>query len=102
VRRIMVELLKQAGVDSFFARIPPEKFGLPDESITHRVDVARYVSLKKRALAAHRTQVNPNAPFARLPAEMTDRWRSVESFALIAGDPPPPGADPGDLFVGLH
>ena len=102
VRRIMVDFLQKAGVDSFFSRIPPEKFGLPDEMITHRVDVARYVSLKKRSLGAHRTQFNPNAPFAKLPPEISDRWRSVESFALVAGDPPPPGADPGDLFAGLR
>jgi LmbE family N-acetylglucosaminyl deacetylase len=102
VRRMMVNFYKQADVDSLFSRIPPEKFGLPDELITNRVNVAQYVSLKKRSLSAHRTQVNPNGPFAKVPPEISDRWRSVEAFALAAGDPPPLGADPGDLFAGLH
>jgi LmbE family N-acetylglucosaminyl deacetylase len=96
------EYFKSHGIDSVFARIPADKFGLPDELITNRVNVAQYVWLKKRSLGAHKTQLNPNGPMARVPEDLWDQWRSTENFAFAAGEPLPAGADPGDLFSGLR
>jgi LmbE family N-acetylglucosaminyl deacetylase len=88
--------------DSSFAGFDPEKMGLPDEEITHTVNVADLVGLKMESLRAHATQLDPNGPFARISEELNSQWRSKESFKLAAGTPPPPGADSGDLFAGLR
>jgi LmbE family N-acetylglucosaminyl deacetylase len=102
VRKMMVEYFKEHNIHSVFSNLSPEKYGLPDEMITNRVNVKPYLSLKRRALGAHRTQLNPNGPFAKIPPEKWDEWRSVESFAFGMGEPLPPDADPGDLFAGLR
>jgi LmbE family N-acetylglucosaminyl deacetylase len=88
--------------ESSFAGIDLEQMGLPDEEITNVVDVSDFVALKLDSVRAHATQWNPNSPFARVSEEMTNQWRGKESFKLAAGTPPPPGADPGDLFAGLR
>ncbi len=98
----MAELFKQQGIQSVFSHLPADKFGMPDEMITNRVNVAKYVDLKRQSLNAHKTQLNPNSPFARMSDEQWKAWRSVENYALVAGDPMPMGADPEDLFAGLR
>lgn len=101
-RKRMQEIMEKMGVESVFNRIPADKFGLPDEQITNRVNVKQYVQLKRQSLDSHKTQLNPNGPFAKMPPEVWEEWRSTESFAFAAGDPLPEGADPADLFAGLQ
>ncbi len=99
--RRFVEFLREHQPDSAFAQIDPEQMGMPDEEITNTVDVSDLADLKAAALACHATQLPPDSPFARLPDEVQRAWRSQEFFALVAGTPMPPGADPSDLFAGL-
>ncbi len=101
-RKILGEYMEKMGIQSVFSAIPADKFGMPDEMITNRVTVKPYVSLKREALNAHKTQLNPNGPFTRVPEEMWDEWRGTETFAFAAGTPIPPGSDPADLFAGLR
>ncbi len=102
--RQLAQFAQQAGMTSNFTGMDPEKLGLPDEMITNRVDVHDYIDLKRRSLTQHRTQMNPNSPFAKLPEEVTKQWRGVEYFALAAGVPVdtsnPEAA--ADLFAGLR
>ncbi len=100
--RTMVNYLRANNGSSVFNDVDMDKVGLPDERVTNRVQVGRYVALKRQALNEHKTQHAPNGPFTTIPAELWNTWRSVEYFALVAGEPFPPGADPGDLFAGLR
>lgn len=101
-RQRMQEAMKEMGIQSVFSNIPADKFGMPDELITNRINVKQYVQLKREALDKHKTQLNPNSPFAKMPQEMWDQWRSTENFAFAAGEPLPAGAEDGDLFAGLR
>ena len=78
--------LKAAGIDGF----PFEDagaFGVPDEEITTIVEVGPQLERKKRALAAHRTQINPW--LASLKGEWLDRILCRESFGLVRGERTP-------------
>jgi LmbE family N-acetylglucosaminyl deacetylase len=99
--RQFADYLKANGVESVFGGIDVEQMGLPDERITNEIPVAPYVALKRRSLGEHRTQLNPNGPFASIPEEQWNEFRSTEIFGLGAGEPFPPGYDRRDLFAGL-
>ncbi|HEY7346666.1 MAG TPA: PIG-L family deacetylase [Ktedonobacterales bacterium] len=101
--RQLAQFAREAGMASNFTGMDPEKLGLPDEMITNQIDVRAYLDLKRRSVTQHRTQMNPNSPFARLPEEITAQWRGTEYFALAAGTPVD-RSDPAaaaDLFAGL-
>ncbi len=102
--RQLAQFAEQAGVSSNFSGMDLEKMGLPDEMITNRIDVRSYMDLKRESLTRHRTQMNPNSPFARLPEEVTAQWRGTEYFALVAGVPVDGSDQAGstDLFAGLR
>jgi len=102
--RQLAQFAEQAGLASNFTGMDPEKLGLPDEMITNRVDVRKYMGLKRESLSQHRTQLNPNSPFAKLPEEITAQWRGTEYFALVAGVPVDTAdqAASSDLFSGLR
>lgn len=102
--RALARYAQQAGMISNFTGMDPEKLGMPDEMITNRVDVRPYMERKRESLSQHRTQMNPNSPFAKLPEEVTAQWRGTEYFALVVGvpiDTADPAA-PGDLLAGLR
>ncbi|HEX4743559.1 MAG TPA: PIG-L family deacetylase [Candidatus Limnocylindria bacterium] len=88
--------LKAAGLDGF----PFEgagSFGVADEDITTIVEVGGQLERKKRALAKHRTQINPW--LASLQGEWLDRILARESFGLVRGARTP-GSE-RDLLAGL-
>jgi LmbE family N-acetylglucosaminyl deacetylase len=99
--RRMSEMLQSMGMPSPFGDLDPEQFGIADERITNQVDVKPYVDLKGKSLEEHRTQNNPNSPFAKMPEEVWMAWRANEYFVLVEGIPFPSGADANDLFAGL-
>ena len=88
--------LKAAGLEGFpFASA--DSFGVPDEDITTIVEVGSQLEKKKRALAKHRTQINPW--LASLEGEWLDRILARESFGLVRGARTP-GSE-RDLLAGL-
>jgi LmbE family N-acetylglucosaminyl deacetylase len=102
--RQLAKVAEEAGMTSNFTGMNIEELGLPDEKITNQIAVQAYVDLKRKSLGNHKTQLNPNSPFARLPDEITTLWRSTEYFMLADGMPVDT-ADPGamrDLFAGLR
>jgi LmbE family N-acetylglucosaminyl deacetylase len=99
----MTEFIEELNVETVFASLDPDKFGVPDEEITNEIDVSEWVALKERSMGHHRTQLNPNSPLARMSDELIWQWRSREHFVLAAGKPLP--EDPSareDLFAGLR
>lgn len=89
--------MKAAGVEGFpFEDV--DAFGVPDEDITTTVEIGAQLARKKRALAAHRTQINPW--LASLTDEWLDRILSRETFGLVRGEGRP-GTE-RELLAGLR
>lgn len=103
VFKTMMELIEAGNMDTGFRGLDPEKFGVPDEAITNVIDVEEWAAQKERSLRHHRTQMDPNSPFEKLPEQYMREWRNTERFMLAAGKPMPqdPSAQ-GDLFAGLR
>lgn len=60
-----------------------DEFGLSDADITAHVDVSRFVPLKKKALAVHRTQIPADHFYLAIPDEALSRASGVEHFVRI-------------------
>jgi LmbE family N-acetylglucosaminyl deacetylase len=73
---------QQVDVESWVSKLDPEQMGLPDELINVRLDVHTQMEAKGASWANHRTQMNPNSSFARIPAEVQREWRSYEYYHL--------------------
>ena len=56
--------------------------GTPDDEVTTILNVARHVVLKKESLERHRTQIERDGPFTKLPQEFLDEIMSSEFFQL--------------------
>ncbi|MBI4493865.1 MAG: PIG-L family deacetylase [Chloroflexi bacterium] len=76
-----------------------DRLGVPDREITAAVDVSPWLDKKRRALAAHATQVGPNDPLHLLPDEWRDRLLGREHFVLARGEGGEAARD--DLLAGL-
>jgi LmbE family N-acetylglucosaminyl deacetylase len=98
-----MEFMRELGMDWGLGDFSFEEMGLPDEQITNVVDVREWVPLKERSLQSHRTQMDPNSPFSKLPPDILEIMRAREYYMLAAGVPLPdePGAE-GDLLAGLR
>lgn len=76
-------------------------FGSPAEVITHEVDVRSFVGVKRRALAAHASQVGPDSFFLSMDDEAFELAFGQEWF-IEPGAPPLAGRPRAtDLFEGL-
>ncbi len=87
-----------AGITPPFASLEVDSIGSPDEDVTTVVDVGPFVDTKIASLNCHRTQLDPNGPFAQLPEDMMREMMSTEYFALVV--PKGAGKD-ADLLAGL-
>ncbi len=96
-RRMWQEMLA-AGITPPFASKDTQALGCPDEEVTTTVDVSGFVDTKIASLNCHRTQLDPNGPFARLSPELVREIMSTEYFALARGAE---AGDQTDLLAGL-
>ena len=96
--RRMWQQLKDLGIEPPFASLDLEKIGSPDEAVTTVRDVTDYVDIKIASLDCHRTQMNPNGPFAQLPKPMLREIMSTEYFTLAQ---PENAGEDSDLLAGL-
>lgn len=76
--------------------IDTETFGLPEDDITHAVDVSSVAMTKRAAMAAHASQISPDDFFLKLPDEMFVEAFGTEWFV----DPTRP-RNGGDFDVDL-
>jgi LmbE family N-acetylglucosaminyl deacetylase len=96
-RRMWQQML-DLGITPPFASLDIESLGTPDEMVTTTLDVSQHVDTKIASLSCHRTQIDPNGPFARLPEEIMREYMSTEYYALVM----PEGAGrEADLLGGL-
>ncbi len=96
--RRMWQQMKDMGIEPPFASLEVEKIGSPDEAVTTVRDVTNYVDIKIASLDCHRTQMNPNGPFAQLSKSMLREIISTEYFTLAQ---PENGGEDSDLLAGL-
>jgi LmbE family N-acetylglucosaminyl deacetylase len=97
--RALGEWIKEQGSEGWFTELDPEQFGLPDDQIDVRLDVASVEEAKARSWAMHRTQMDPNSIMAKAPEELQRKWRSSEYFHLAATRVGPDVAGENDLFA---
>ena len=86
------------GITPPFASEDFESIGSPDEAVTTTLNVSDFVDIKIASLECHRTQIDPNGPFAQLPQDMMREIMSTEYYTLAA----PENADEDqDLLANL-
>ena len=80
--------------------IDPEEFnlGVDGHRITTRVDVSEFTDLKRKAMAAHGSQISDSSFFLAMSEERFAVAFGEEDFILVGGDPAQPETD---LFDGL-
>ena len=68
-----------------FSADDTEALGTPDDEVTTVLNVGRYVAVKKESLERHRTQIERDGPFSKLPKDFMDEAMSTEFFQLDGG-----------------
>ncbi len=84
VVRQMGEAMKRAGMENRFSRDgddPP--FAVPDDRVTTRIDISRYLDQKIAAMRAHRTQIPEDGWFMKLREALGPGAFSVEHFERV-------------------
>ena len=73
-----------------------------DERITTRVDISDYSDVRREALLAHATQIDPDSPFwFGLPPEVQRTIHPYDDYELARSNVPVDGRE-DDLFAGLR
>ena len=89
--RRMWQYLREAGIRPPFASQEVEALGTPDEEVTTVLDVEPYLATKIASLNCHRTQIDPQGPFHKLPTHRLHDMMRKEYFTLAL--PNDAGAD---------
>jgi len=74
-----------------------DQMGLPEAMITTTVDVSAHLDVKRRAMAAHASQIPPDSFFLTMPEPAFTAAFGAEWYRLRGA---PPGHSGGDLFTG--
>jgi LmbE family N-acetylglucosaminyl deacetylase len=61
------------------------EFGSPEALITHAIDVASTIDVKRSAMAAHASQIGPDSFFFKMPTEMFSAAFGTEWFIALGG-----------------
>jgi mycothiol S-conjugate amidase len=92
---------KAAGIDTTFLERRRERTrGAGPETATVALDVSPYSEVQRRALLCHRTQIQPDSFFTRLPAELRRRAFATAYFVRLH-PPAAPRERERDLLDGI-
>ena len=94
----------EAGAEAAAPDEEERPFGVPEADITALVDVAPWASIKKAAMACHRTQLQDFGWLLELPDDVAERMLSQESFMLTRYPERgiPAGLREASLFEGVE
>jgi N-acetyl-1-D-myo-inositol-2-amino-2-deoxy-alpha-D-glucopyranoside deacetylase len=81
---------------------PADLMGTPDEEITTRIDVTRFLDRKFQAVFSHASQFGPSHLFHHLPDTLKAEMFGVEHFVCALGCGRPLDGKETDLFHGLR
>lgn len=79
------------GLEDFDPEAPADDgnpFGMPEEELTHRVDVGAFVGLKRAAIACHSSQISDAGFFAAMDEATFAAAFGTEWFIAHGGRPP--------------
>lgn len=76
--------MEERGLESPYAEFLEARDTGNEDPIGARIDVGEYIDLARAALAAHRTQVAPDGPWFRVPADVVKAAYPYEDFELLA------------------
>jgi mycothiol S-conjugate amidase len=106
--RLLHETFLELGLESPFDEQWRARWeGVPDEPVTTRIDISAVADVRRRALLAHATQVDPESKFwFGLPPEVMDGIHPFDDYRLARAAPgvPEPTGDEveDDLFAGVR
>jgi LmbE family N-acetylglucosaminyl deacetylase len=84
----LIEQAHDAGIEvDDGIRESVDTLGVPAEEITTAVDVTGYLELKRRAMAAHASQIADNSPFLGMPPDVFAAAWGTEWYVRVGGDP---------------
>jgi mycothiol S-conjugate amidase len=106
-RRVLAlhEEFERRGEESPYARWFERDFPDNDDRFTTMIDVGDYLHRRRAALLAHRTQVDPEGFWMRLPDDVVRKLFPWEEYILarsLVETNVPPGEVEDDLFAGLR
>ncbi len=106
-RRVLAlhEEFERRGEESPYAQWFERGFPDKDDRFTTMVDVSDYLHRRRAALLAHRTQVDPEGFWMRLPDDAVRKVFPWEEYVLarsFVDTDVPPGEPEADLFAGLR
>jgi LmbE family N-acetylglucosaminyl deacetylase len=93
---------RQAAQDAGDPEAAPQLMGTPEDEITTRIDVTRFLDQKFEALFSHASQFGPSHRFHHLPDALRAEMFGVEHFVCILGCGRPADMKETDLFQGLR
>jgi LmbE family N-acetylglucosaminyl deacetylase len=97
----LVPEFKAAGIDTtFLDRRRDRARGAGPETATVALDVSPYSEIQRRALLCHRTQIQPDSFFTRLPDDLRRRAFATAYFVRL-NPPAAPGEREDDLLDGI-
>ncbi|CAN5703096.1 PIG-L family deacetylase [soil metagenome] len=67
--------------------VDEEGLGVPEEVITHAVDVSDYLALKRSAMAAHASQISETSMFLAMPPDLFGEVFGTEWYTLRGAEP---------------
>jgi LmbE family N-acetylglucosaminyl deacetylase len=108
--KVYMETVDRDRVLRLMAQAPPEelpgdldpnnfKLGVSEDRITTRIDVSEFLDVKRKAMAAHGSQISETSFFLAMPPEQFAMAWSSEEYILLG--PPPPEIPETDLFANL-
>lgn len=80
-----------------FSADDTEALGTPDDEVTTVLEVGRHVAIKKESLERHRTQIERDGPFTKLPEDFMNETMSSEFFQVA----PSNGPDAPDILASI-
>lgn len=102
VWREAYEIAKQRGLKLWDEEPSEERFGADPSQIAAIIPTAPWLDVMRRALDAHRSQVDLDSPFWQFYWIMQEQSGAGEAYLLATGHPFPASASPADdLFAGL-
>jgi mycothiol S-conjugate amidase len=82
--------------------------GLPEmraDTVTAQIDVGDFLAVRRAALLAHRTQIDPEGAWMRIPDDALRKafpWDEYELARSLVENHVPEGEMEGDLFAGIR
>ncbi len=99
-RRVFQQMWQEmvdAGIRPPFSADDTAALGTSEDEMTTVRNVSKFLAVKKESLECHRTQIDPNGPFAQLSQDFVDEIMSTEYFQLV----PSRGAVTTDILAEL-